>query len=257
MIGITGNVAGYSKTTADARFVNLAGGTMGGGTFTKGGAGSGDLLFDNGTNDSPGTLFYYANNSNWGIDTWNGSFNILSGQLWRITNKLNETGAAVKLAIDTTGNMVTTGFIMPGSWRAGQVVNDVTLSNTDLTVNNTTVGTSTSDTTLCTYGYTPLSSSSYLVIHFHVASYDASGGTGNDSWFSRILVDASEISYSRQSTVNGNRTGVLFPLLGRYTNSSTAAKSITIAVRRDSADDSITVANTATSIWMRITEIAR
>jgi hypothetical protein len=90
-----------------------------------------------------------------------------------------------------------------------------------------------------------------------LASFSFEGGTGNDSYFSRIKVDGSEITYSRQSTVNGNRTGVLFPLTGRYTNSNTTAKSIVVACRRDSADDSITIVNSSSSMWLRITEIAR
>ena len=60
---------------------------------------------------------------------------------------------------------------------------------------------------------------------------------------------------------NGNgtsgRSGVLFPLMGRYTNSSTSAKQIQVGARRDSADDSITIDNSATSMWLRITEVAR
>jgi len=231
--------------------------SLGNGTFTKGGSGPGDVFFDNNTTDTPATLFYYANNSNYGIDSWNGSFDVLSGQLIRVTNKLNETGGAVKMAIDTSGNMVVTGFIKPNAWRAGQVVNDIMLSNTEVTISTTTIATSNSDTDFLTYSYTPLSSSSYLVIHYHLASFSFEGGTGNDSYFSRIKVDGSEITYSRQSTVNGNRTGVLFPLTGRYTNSNTTAKSIVVACRRDSADDSITIVNTSTSMWLRITEIAR
>lgn len=231
--------------------------SLGNGTFTKSGSGRGDVLVDNNSTDTPGVLFYYANNSNYGIDSWNATFDVLSGQLFRVTNNLNESGGAVKMAIDTSGNMVVTGFVKPSAWRAGQVVNDIMLSNTEVTISTTTVATSTSDTDFLTYSYTPLSSSSYLVIHYHLASFSFEGGTGNDSYFSRIKVDGSEITYSRQSTVNGNRTGVLFPLTGRYTNSNTTAKSIVVACRRDSADDSITIVNSSSSMWLRITEIAR
>jgi hypothetical protein len=230
---------------------------LGNGTFTKAGYATGDILLDNSANDTPGLLMYYANNSNYGIDSWNGSFDVLSGQLVRITNKLNETGGAVKVAVDTSGNMVVTGFIKPNAWRAGQVINDIILSNTEVTISTTTVATSTSDTDFLTYSYTPLSSNSYLVIHYHLSDYTFESGTGNDSYFSRIKVDGAEITYSNQSTVNGFRSGVLFPLTGRYTNSNTTAKSIVVACRRDSADDSITIANTATSMWLRITEIGR
>jgi hypothetical protein len=95
-----------------------------------------------------------------------------------------------------------------------------------------------------------------------VADYRAasdSGGAGTDSYFSRIKVDGSEIVYARQMTRSNEsgRTGNLFPLTGRYTNSSTTAKTITVGVRRDSADDSITVTNSSTALTLRITEIAR
>jgi len=252
---VTGNTSLQGLT---ASTISVTGTTfLGNGTFTKAGNASGDILLDNSSTDTPGILFYYANNSNYGIDSWSGSFDVLSGQLIRITNKLNETGGAVKMAIDTSGNLVVGGFVKANAWRAGQVVNDIMLSNTEVTVSTTTIATSTSDTDFVTYSYTPLSSTSYLVIHYHLASFSFEGGTGNDSYFSRIKVDGTEITYSRQSTVNGNRTGVLFPLTGRYTNSNTTAKSIVVACRRDSADDSITIVNSATSMWLRITEIAR
>ena len=230
---------------------------LGNGTFTKAGNATGDILLDNSSTDTPGVLFYYANNSNYGVDSWNGTYDVLSGQLLRFTNKLNESGGAVKMAIDTSGNLAVGGFVKANAWRAGQVVNDIMLSNTEVTISTTTIATSTSDTDFLTYSYTPLSSTSYLVIHYHLASFSFEGGTGNDSYFSRIKVDGAEITYSRQSTVNGNRTGVLFPLTGRYTNSNTTAKSIVVACRRDSADDSITIVNSSSSMWLRITEIAR
>jgi hypothetical protein len=161
------------------------------------------------------------------------------------------------MAIDTTGNLVMSGFIKANAWRAGQVINDIMLSNTDVTISATTIATSTSDTDFLTYSYTPLSSTSYLIIHYHLANYDFSGGSGNDSYISRIKVDGGEITYSVQNTTNGPRQGVLFPLTGRYTNSNTTAKSIVVACRRASADDSITITNAATSMWLRITEVAR
>jgi len=250
------NIGNSSGTTNIASAVKA-----GTGTYTKT-LGTGDIALDNGTTDTPGVLMYYANNNNWAVDSYNGSFTVLSGQLFRVTNNLNESGGAVKMAVDTTGNLATTGFIQAGAWRAGQVIKDTMLNNSEFTVNNTTVATSTSDTDLLTYSYTPTSNSSYLIIHVHVADYRAasdSGGAGTDSYFSRIKVDGSEIVYARQMTRSNEsgRTGNLFPLTGRYTNSSTTAKTITVGVRRDSADDSITVTNSSTALTLRITEIAR
>jgi len=165
------------------------------------------------------------------------------------------------LTLDDVGNLSIGGYVSPGKWTAGQVIKDTMLSNSEVTVSTTTVATSTNDTDFMSYSYTPVSSSSYLVIHVHVSSYDAlsASGTGSDSYFSRIKVGGNEITYSRQATRDnyGFRTGPLFPLTGRYTNSDTSAKTITVAVRRDTADDNISIVNTSTALWMRITEIAR
>ena len=182
------------------------------------------------------------------------------------TFRVNNTGGleivnsaynALPLTLSDSGNLILAGSVTPNAWTAGQVIKDTMLSNTDVTVSTTTIGTSGSDTDFVTYSYTPISANSYLIIHYHLAKYDATAGTGNDSWFSRIKVDGGEITYSWQTTVNGFRSGVLFPLTGRYTNSNTTAKSIVVACRRDSADDSITIVNSSTSMWLRITEIAR
>ena len=264
MVASAGSDQTPKVTTTRLRFsaatgtLNLDGNLrVGTDTFTKAGFNTGDVLLDNGGTDTPGVLFYYANNTNYGIDGFSGTYDVLSGPLLRFTNRLNEAGGAVRMAIDTSGNLAVAGFVKANAWRAGQVINDIILSNTEVTISTTTIATSNSDTDFLTYSYTPLSSTSYLIIHYHLASFDFTAGTGNDSYFSRIKVDGNEITYSYQSTVNGFRTGVLFPLMGRYTNSSTAAKSIVVACRRNSADDSITIVNSATSMWLRITEVAR
>jgi len=185
------------------------------------------------------------------LDNWQNYFRVLKG-----TNTGGSTNQLIGLDLHT-GNLSVAGIVIPSAWSAGQVIKDTILSNTEVTISTTTIATSTSDTDFLTYSYTPVSSTSYLIIHYHLASYDFTGGTGNDSYLSRIKVDGSEITYGAQSTVNGFRTGVLFPLTGRYTNSSTAAKSIVVAARRNSADDSITIVNSSTSMWLRITEIGR
>jgi hypothetical protein len=202
--------------------------------------------------------FFKTTNTTSGVTNGSKSFRINSTGTLEV---LNSAYSAVITSLDNSGNLVTAGTIRPAQWEAGQVIKDTMLDNTQFTVNATTVATSTSDTDFITYSYTPVSSSSYLIIHVHVASYDAltGSGGGSDSYFSRIKVGGTEITYGRQATVTTNsfRTGNLFPLTGRYTNASTAAKTITVGVRRDSADDSITITNSATALWMRITEVAR
>jgi len=182
------------------------------------------------------------------------------------TIRMNNTGGleivnsaynSTPLTLSDSGNLSVAGTVTANAWSAGQVIKDTILSNTEVTVSTTTIATSNADTDFVTYSYTPTSSNSYLIIHYHLASYDFTSGTGNDSYFSRIKVDGNEITFGAQNTVNGFRTGVLFPLTGRYTNSNTTAKSIVVACRRNSADDSISIVNSSTSMWLRITEIAR
>lgn len=159
------------------------------------------------------------------------------------------------------GNVSSKGTITPGAYSPGQVIKDTMLSNSEVTVVSTTIAPSGTNTNFITYNYTPVSASSYLVVHFHLSRYEPQGTT-DDSWFSILSVDGTEISYGWQmvndnGTGTSGRSGVLFPLTGRYTNSSTSTKQIQVAARRDAADDSIIITNSSTAIWLRITEIAR
>lgn len=160
-----------------------------------------------------------------------------------------------------SGNITNKGTIIPGAYSAGQVIKDIMLSNNEVTVVSTTIAGTNSNVNFVTYNYTPVSSSSYLLVHYHLSKY-APAGTTIDSWYSALLVDGNEIAYGWQMVNNSNngtsgRSGVLFPLTGRYTNSSTSVKQIQVAARRDSADDSILIDNSSTSMWLRITEVAR
>jgi cytoskeletal protein CcmA (bactofilin family) len=186
------------------------------------------------------------------------------------TIRLNSTGGIeiidstysnILLSLTDGGNLSTKGTIVPGAYVAGQVIKDIILSNSEVTVVSTTIAGSGTNSNFVTYNYTPSSSSSYLIIHYHLSKYQPQGTT-DDSWYSVLLVDGNEIAYGWQmvndnGTGTSGRSGVLFPLTGRYTNSSTTSKQIQVAARRDTADDSIIIDNSSTSMWLRITEIAR
>lgn len=172
---------------------------------------------------------------------------------------INSSYTATNMHIDNSGNATFGGYVRGGA--PGSVLKDTMLSNSEVTVVSTTIATSTSDVDFITYSYTPVSSSSYLIIDFHLSRYEHQGTT-DDSWYSSLKVDGTEISYNWQmvndnGTGTSGRSGVLFPLTGRYTNSNTSAKTISIAARRDGADDSINIVNSATGMWLRITEVAR
>ena len=83
----------------------------------------------------------------------------------------------------------------------------------------------------------------------------------NDDFYSQITVDGSEIVFSRQifeiGQSGGTRSGVLFPLFGRYTNSSTSSKTISIKAKRGNTDDNLIIVANSVSGFLRVTEVAR
>jgi hypothetical protein len=97
------------------------------------------------------------------------------------------------------------------------------------------------------------------------AKYECTAGaSGNDDYLSTLTINGpsgTEIGYSYQrfsTTGGGDRSGVLFPLTGRYTNTSTTTKSICANVRRVTADDNIVFDNgNQSSMTMVVTEIGR
>jgi hypothetical protein len=223
----------------------------GGNNFTKSGQAQGDIFLDNNSNDTPGVLYYYKNNTNFGIDAY--ATGIGATRL-RIVRDLNESMGAEIWSIDRTG------VVTRSAWDVGEVINTRVYNNSDLGMSATTTINSTTYTNVAVITYTPKSSTSHLWIEFD-ANYDYSNGTVTDDFFSRITVAGSVISERNQIMVGqvggGTRSGVIFPISGRYTNSSTSGIAITVQARWGTADDAIRVYGSSTSGYMRIQEIGR
>ena len=221
----------------------------GGNNFAKSGQAQGDILLDNNANDTPGVLYYYKNNTNFGTDvfaTGTGSTR------YRIVKDLNESGGSELWSIDRTGVVTQT------AWAPGEIIKMTVLVGADLTGGSTTTISTNSDTDVASYSYTPVSSNSYLVIEFTTRYFVA--GSAADDYVSRIAVDGAEQSFNVQVWTNGTgggtRSGTLFPLMARYTNSNTTAKTISATVRKGTTDDNATVYKDTTTV-MKITEIGR
>ncbi len=228
---------------------SMRGGTN---TFTKT-LGAGDIGLDNGTTDTPAVLFYLENNKNFGIDAFAGS----GVTRFRIVKELNESGGTELWSIDQRGVVYRSGYA------AGETIKTQTYNYTDLGMSgggDPVSVTSASYQTIATATYTPTSSSSYLWIEFS-ATYDYNNGSTADEFAANIEVGGSEIVNVFQKFVNasggGTRSGVLFPLAGRYTNSVTSALTITVRVKRNSGDDPVRIYGNAGSGYMRIQEIGR
>jgi hypothetical protein len=158
------------------------------------------------------------------------------------------------------GNINADGYVLAQTFLPGQVINVSMLSNTELSQSALTVVAG-ATSNVFTITYTPKYSTSYLIIEYQTI-YSLGGG-GNDAAYAYLNVDdgtGHRISLTYQKWVNtqggGDRSGVLFPLIGRYTNTNTSSKIISVDLYNGTDADPITV-NTDISTWLKITEIGR
>jgi hypothetical protein len=236
-IGITGNAS-------------IGGAIRAGGGLLAKNISNGDIALDNGSADTPGVLYYWQNNRNFGTDVF---FSGAGATRYRIVKELNESGGTELWSIDRDGIVYRT------SWAVGETINTSMYNYSDLSMSaTTTVGVS-SYVRIANINYTPKSSSSYIWIEFSCV-YEIAGA-GADDFYSNITVNGTEISYNKQiwisGTGGGTRSGTLFPLSGRYTNSSTSGIAITVQAARGTSDDNGTFVGNSVSGYMRITEIGR
>jgi len=168
--------------------------------------------------------------------------------------------------LNVTGGIQTTGTINPGAYSPGQTIKTTMVPRDQLNKPNGFV-LSYSDTTtyvtFATYSYMPASSSSQIIIDFFT-KYSVNGNSTDvtDAFISKIDISGTTVATAYQQwlggAVNGSgtRSGTIFPLMGAYTNYDTRSKLITISIRRNLGNDSVTI-NDDEGLWLRITEIGR
>jgi hypothetical protein len=161
-------------------------------------------------------------------------------------------------SISDSGNLVVVGSVTANAWVAGQTIQTKLFSASDLSFTSDYTNNTNIYTAVVSGTYIPLSTSSYIFFEVY-AVYFVDGAAG-DSFFSQITWNGIEIGVQRQVWANGSgggtRSGTLFPLAGRVTNSSTTGYGWAVNVRRDSSDDTITIYPNA-GFYVKITEIAR
>lgn len=159
----------------------------------------------------------------------------------------------------TVEDVIVNGTITT-AYEPGDIIKMTAYDASDLSMISIGVN-SYSYTEIGSISYTPKSSNSYLVFEFNVNYYIDSLTIADDDFYSQITVDGTEITFSRQIFQNGEgggtRSGVLFPLFGRYTNSSTASKTISIKAKRGNTDDALIIIANSVSGILRVTEVAR
>lgn len=185
------------------------------------------------------------------------SNNVKLGGSLSETTTINKNGN--NLVLSGSGNVVITGDVTAtGTIRSaapGQVLNVAMLppnATGDVSVGTTTFS------NVAQVSYTPVSNNSYILVEY-ITVYTIAGNN-TDDFSSEINIGGTQIAYGYQLFTNAlgasTRSGVLFPLMGRYTNSSTSALTINVNVKRNTSDDNIVVKRDNSS-WFKITEIAR
>jgi hypothetical protein len=154
------------------------------------------------------------------------------------------------------GNVQATGKVIAAG--AGQTLNMVFLDESDLNFNSSITVSGTSETTLVSYTYTPVSSSSKIYVEYDGRARLSGSNSDIVETFLNIggnRVQANAMRFDGGSSGGGGGRGnPPFPIMGYYQNSSTNALSISISAFRTNTDDNLTVFPDATLI---IKEIAR
>lgn len=143
--------------------------------------------------------------------------------------------------------------VVGGGQPAGTVLKTQCFNAAEVTASATTGFTATT----LSASYTPVSTSSYLLIEVD-ASYNI-GGASADAWQCRLVVAGALQRSKRQqwgvAGGGGTRGSTALPISGRYTNTTTAAKTIQAFLERVSGDD--TGALNGTDRIIKVTEIQR
>lgn len=197
---------------------------------------------------------------------------IQTGDLY-VTRDLSVAGNTYLHDLDICGNLTVQGnvfsygTIYAENYLPGQIVNVSMLGRSELGndyigVNNYSFniasnGRNGSAYAFPEYTYTPKIANSYFIVEFQTIY--SLGGSDVDSLEAGIQVNGGTISTSYQQWLDGPgggcRSGVIFPIVGRYTNSTISAKTIRVYIN-NKTDDTVTV-NYNNSTWLKITEIGR
>jgi len=159
-------------------------------------------------------------------------------------------------------NVACDGTIQANNFVAGQVAN-ITMKNASeigQVATKTVAHGATSQ--VFSFSYTPKIANSYLIIEYQ-CNYKVDGGGADNvaaflnvqdtSGYNRLTAN---IQYWLNAQGGGTRSGTMLPITGRYTNTDTTAKLITVDVNNGTDADNLYI-NSNDCCWLKITEIGR
>jgi hypothetical protein len=159
------------------------------------------------------------------------------------------------------GNVNANGYILAKTFLPGQVISISMFNNTQLSQIAKSISKGVTDT-IFTFNFTPKYANSYLIIEYQTA-YELNGWGGDRAVaYLNVVYNGvgTRINYTSQKWVaaggGGTRSGVLFPLTGRYTNTNTSSKAIRVDVYNNTDNDGVSVISDE-STWLKIIEVGR
>ena len=174
---------------------------------------------------------------------------------------LNPNGGNVSIAtgsntatLNVGGTVTATGTIRSSA--AGQILNSVMLNESDLSISASGVTVANTNSTVLQTTYTPVSSSSKIMIEYH-CKFDVAG-SNTDNWKSYLIVGSTTLQ-TREAVWTladgaGGRGASLFPISAVYSNTTGNSITIKINVEEISGDDTFKMYPDAI---MTITEVAQ
>jgi len=158
------------------------------------------------------------------------------------------------------GNVNCNGTVVAKSFAPGQVINIVMAGAGDSGFSS--VVTQISNGTLFNYSYKPLFSTSYLIVEYYsIFMVEGDSNDTNETCTVTLNVNSQIIGQTQETFLAGtgtNGSGVIrgsvaLPITGRFTNTDTTVKTISLNINCADVVD----VNYDVSTWLKITEIGR
>ena len=162
--------------------------------------------------------------------------------------------------IDVSGNIASDESIVAQKFVTGQIANMQILNKTNISQAASITIVPEITTSLFSYSYTPKCASSFIVVEYQTKYAFSGSGADNLKAFA-IVNDGSNNTVGEtyqqwiESQGGGTRSGTIFPIVGRYSNTSKTAKTIRVEVQNNTTADTLTVTGNDIMTFLKITEI--
>lgn len=164
--------------------------------------------------------------------------------------------------LNVTGSILTSGTVIPSTYRTGQTINTLILNHTAINqgTNGNTLVLNGGWQGVASYTYSPLSNYSTIIVeYFTKYTLGGNSASSTDSMSSRLIANGNAFALGYQQWIvgsgTGTRSGTAFPLMGGFDNTSFVP--VTIYVQGYKGGDDDIVLYNDNGAWMRITEISQ